>query len=82
MPLSDQGQEDLRFSINLLNDFSVLTREGEYLGTWGTDETDAFYEFTPDGDDQPLCSDRYVGLLCKTIEEWHRGKSGDEQVEG
>lgn len=39
---------ELRFAINLLPDLTVVTRDGEFIGTWDTDETDAFYEFTPD----------------------------------
>jgi hypothetical protein len=40
---------DLLYPINFLDDGSVVTRDGEYLGTWTTDESDAIYEFTPDG---------------------------------
>ncbi len=60
----------LRFSINLLPDCTVVTRDGEIIGTWGTDETDAFYEFMPDGATEPLFSDPYRGPLCQMIEEW------------
>lgn len=64
----------LRFAINLLPDLTVVTRDGEYIGTWNTDETDAFYEFTPDGGLKPLFSDPFLGPLCKRIEEWHSKK--------
>jgi hypothetical protein len=63
---------ELRFSINLLEDLTVVTRDGEYLGTWDTDESDAFYEFTPDGHEQYLLMDPYMGRLCEQIEEWLR----------
>jgi hypothetical protein len=65
----------LRFAINLLNDGSVVTRDGEYLGTWAVDETDAFYEFTPDGATEVLLGHPFMGFLCKFIEEWHLGRS-------
>lgn len=59
---------ELRFAINLLPDLSVVTREGEYLGTWDTDETDAFYQFTPDEASEPLFVDPYRWSLCDKIE--------------
>lgn len=62
---------ELRFAINLLPDGSVVTMEGEYLGTWDTDETDAFYLFTPVGASEPLFVDPYRWSLCEKIERWH-----------
>lgn len=61
----------MRFRINLLEDGSVVTADGEYLGTWQTDESDAFYEFIPDGKSEPLFSDVFMGPFCKVIENWH-----------
>jgi len=63
----------MRFMINLLRDEdrSVVTADGEYLGTWGTDETDAIYQFTPDGASEPIFGDPFMGPLCKMIEAWH-----------
>lgn len=63
----------LKFIVNLLDDYSVVTADGEYLGTWGTDESDALYEFTPDGADKPLLIDPFFGLLCKKVACWHLG---------
>lgn len=71
----DSGASRLRFRINLLEDGSVVTADGEYLGTWGTDESDAIYEFTPDGDAEPLLFDPFVKFLCEKIENWHAGES-------
>lgn len=68
---------DLPFAINLMTDRSVATREGEYLGTWGTDESDAFYQFTPDGCSEPLFEARYIGLLCEEIEKWQSARLPD-----
>lgn len=66
------GSSELRFKINLLPDGSVVTRDGEYLGTWATDETDAFYLFKPDGaSGPPLFVDPYRWSLCDKIERWH-----------
>jgi hypothetical protein len=62
---------DLLYPINFLDDGSVVTRDGEYLGTWTTDESDAIYEFTPDGAIEPLFDDVFKGALCRTIREWH-----------
>jgi hypothetical protein len=73
---------ELRFDINLLGDGSVVTRDGEYLGTWDTDETDALYEFTPDGASEPLFFDPFRGPLCQAIEEWRstsRSLSAEQQ---
>jgi len=65
----------MRYKINLLDDGSVVTKDGEYLGTWGTDDTDAIYEFTPDGSSEVLFSAMFVGILCKSIEAWHDNAS-------
>jgi len=61
---------ELKFTINLLADGSVATRDGEYLGIWDTDETDAFYRFTPDGASEPVFVDLYRHSLCNRIEQW------------
>lgn len=61
----------MRYKINLVDDGSVVTADGEYLGTWQTDESDAFYEFIPDGESAPLFSGVFMGALCKDIENWH-----------
>ena len=61
----------LRYRVNLLDDGSVVTEDGEYLGTWDTDESDALYQFFPDGATVPLFIDPFRGLLCKAIDTWH-----------
>jgi hypothetical protein len=68
---------NLRWPINLLEDGTVVTQDGEYLGTWGTDESDAFYEFTPDGAAQPLVSAVFVKFLCEDIKDWHDRRQSD-----
>lgn len=65
----------LKFPINLLSDGSVISKYGEYLGTWDTDETDAFYQFTPYGATDPIFSDSFKGSLCTSIHEWHASKA-------
>ena len=56
----------------------VVTQEGEYLGTWQADESDAIFEFTPHGADKPLLSDGFVKCLCDSIEQGHsQQKSGE-----
>ena len=62
---------DMLFAINLIEDGSVVTKDGEYLSTWDTDETDALYQFTPDGASEPLFTDPFMGALCSTIKDWH-----------
>lgn len=64
---------ELRYLINLLQDGSVVTKDGEYLGTWSTDETDAIYEFTPDTEDVPTLFDPFMRGLCDQIEAWRMG---------
>lgn len=59
-----------RFPVNLIDDGSVVTSDGEYLGTWDADGND-FYSFFPDGMNEPLIEDVFMGLFCKKIKEWH-----------
>lgn len=59
-----------RFSINLCEDGSVVTEDGEYLGTWIADAED-HPSFIPDGATEPLFSDYWIGSLCKQIADWH-----------
>lgn len=65
----------LKYEINLMPDLSVVTRDGECLGTWDTDETDAFYQFTPDGGSKPLFTDPFRWPLCQAIARWHADRS-------
>lgn len=62
---------DLPYDINLLDNGSVVTGYGEYLGTWGTDESDALYQFTPDGGSRPLFTEPFIRFLCDKIKDWH-----------
>lgn len=63
---------EMRYHINLMEDGSVITESGEYLGTWDINETDAIYQFTPDGADKPIFLHPFVPWLCDMIEEWHK----------
>jgi len=69
--------EPLRFTINLCNDGSVVTGEGEFIGTWEMDENE-HPSFYPDGASEPLFIDVFVGLLCQRIAEWHEANSGEK----
>jgi hypothetical protein len=62
------------FPITLCDDLSVVTQDGEYLGTWSTGETDAIYDFTPDGASEALLFDPYRWSLCEKIQKWHEAK--------
>ena len=64
----------LRWKINLLNDGSVVTQDGEYLGTWEGDEN-GHPSFTPDGESDVLFFDVYVGMLCERIEQWWQARN-------
>ncbi len=60
-----------QFKINLMSDGSVVTQDGEYLGTWEGDEND-HPSFTPDGASEPLFFEMGMGLLCTKIDEWRK----------
>ncbi len=73
----DAAEEHLaqpyRFKINLCDDGSVVTRDGEYLGTWKTDE-DGHPSFTPDGESEVLFFEMWIGMLCQKIADWHEAQ--------
>lgn len=66
------------FPINLMDGGDVITRDGEFLGTWTTDETDALYCFIPDGETEPVLTDPFVGSLCTRISAWHEDRGATE----
>ena len=55
----------------------VITRDGEVIGTWRTDDNDFddFYQFIPDGEKEPTIQSYMLGLFCFEIAEWHDGQS-------
>ncbi|POO56166.1 hypothetical protein CTT39_05315 [Agrobacterium rosae] len=69
----------LKFKINLMDDGSVVTRDGEYLGTWELDAED-HPSFTPDGHTEQLLWSPWVGLLCEEIEQWRQQQSRDPET--
>lgn len=64
------SDEPLIYPVNLCDDGSVITEDGEYLGTWTLDKYRDF-GFTPDGAGEPLLSYPLLGLLCMKIRDWH-----------
>ncbi|CDZ32720.1 Hypothetical protein NGAL_HAMBI1146_00030 [Neorhizobium galegae bv. officinalis] len=68
--------EPLRYPINLCDEGSVVTKDGEFLGTWTMDNHE-HPSFTPDGASEPLLSHVLVGLLCMNIRAWHEGAEAD-----
>ena len=68
--------EPLRFKINLCEDGSVITKDGEYIGTWSMDENE-HPAFIPDGATEALIYSPWVGLLCQEIREWYEAKTGE-----
>ena len=65
------------YPINLCDDGSVVTRDGELIGTWGLDQYE-FASFVPDGEDICLFEAPLVGLLCMSIREWYESKTGEK----
>jgi hypothetical protein len=55
----------------------VVTRDGEVIGTWRTDanDLDDFYQFIPDGEQEPTIQGYMLGLFCFEIAEWHDSQS-------
>ncbi|MCV9941771.1 MULTISPECIES: hypothetical protein [unclassified Rhizobium] len=67
--------EPLRFNINLGYDGSVVTKDGEIVGTWVMDENE-HSSFIPDGASEPLFFDVFLGSLCRRIEDWLQNNTG------
>jgi len=51
----------------------VITRDGEVIGTWSLVE-DVFYTFTPDGAEEHIFFEPFLGMLCSRIAEWHESR--------
>ncbi|MBC6717747.1 GIY-YIG nuclease family protein [Aurantimonas sp. DM33-3] len=69
--------DPLVYPISLCDDGSVVTRDGEFIGTWGMDQYDA-PSFAPDGGTVPLLEAPLVGLLCMCIRDWYEEKTGEK----
>lgn len=50
----------------------VVTRDGEIIGIWSSDEN-GHCSFTPNGFEAPILFDVFLGRLCSAITEWHEG---------
>jgi hypothetical protein len=68
--------EPLHYKVNLCDDGSVVTRDGECIGAWEMDEH-AFPAFVPEGASEPLFRRALMGLLCLDIEQWHEARTGE-----
>ncbi|NTZ90482.1 hypothetical protein [Agrobacterium tumefaciens] len=66
---------ELRYNINLLEDGSVVTRDGEFLGTYHLDAEDHPW-FIPDGATEPVLGEMFFPIFWEAIENWHRKKMG------
>ena len=91
---------ELQYPVNLIGieddaeSGEVLTRYGEYLGTWrfAKDEQEEIgvISFTKNGDAEPIFSEGVPFLdsgmltgmamskLCRAINEWHEAEDGDQ----
>lgn len=67
---------DLPFKINLCNDGSVITRDGEFIGTWQVDEC-AHPSFTPEGASTHLLYHPFMPMLCEEIARWYEETMGE-----
>lgn len=88
---------ELRYPINLVGaddqaeKGDVVTRDGEFLGTWSFDKNEAeetgTFHFTAFGEAEPMFSEGVAFLtsgmltglamskLCRSIRDWHGGQS-------
>ena len=67
-----------RFQINFVgfgeyDSGDVVTKDGEFLGRWKTDEND-HASFYPIGDDDPLFFEVFLGNLARRIAAWHEDR--------
>lgn len=67
----------LVYPVNLCDDGSVVTRDGEFIGTWAMDQYDA-PSFAPVGETTPMFEAPLVGLLCMNIRDWYEAKTGEK----
>ncbi|MBU3032145.1 GIY-YIG nuclease family protein [Paracoccus marinaquae] len=67
----------LVYPVNLCDDGSVVTRDGEVLGIWAMDQYDA-PSFTPYGESASIFEAPLVGLLCMRIRDWYESKTGEK----
>lgn len=51
----------------------VITQDGEIIGTWSLVD-DVFYAFTPEGAEEHLFFEPFLGILCSNITEWHESR--------
>lgn len=51
----------------------VITQDGEIIGTWSLVD-DVFYAFTPEGAEEHLFFEPFLGILCSNIAEWHESR--------
>lgn len=68
----------LNYNINLLEDGSVVTRDGEFLGTYDLDADDHPH-FTPEGETEPTISHPFLAMFCKAIEDWHNAETSQQR---
>lgn len=51
----------------------VVTKDGEVIGTWSSDEND-FHSFTPNGKEEPIFVSPFLGPFCSWVAEWHEAQ--------
>ena len=51
----------------------VATKDGEVIGVWSIADG-VFYTFTPEGADEVLFFEPFLGELCSRIVGWHENR--------
>ncbi|MBU0641904.1 MAG: hypothetical protein KJ731_16425 [Alphaproteobacteria bacterium] len=83
----DAIQDDpYRFPVNLVgyskqSEGEVITQDSELLGRWRMSDCVELdiVEFIPEGSQEVLFSDHFIGILCNTIRAWHESSGSKEQ---
>lgn len=51
----------------------ITTADGEIIGSWSLVD-DVFYTFTPNGAQNHLYFEPFLGIMCMKIADWHESR--------
>lgn len=76
---------DLPYPVNLIDiddaeTGDVITRDGEFLGTWHYNSSEFWFSFIPDGETEPAVDGVSVRELCYRISGWLKVRDGEISV--